>query len=105
MAILNLIGWLCVAFVAFLIAGLFMVAIFQSTFWAVVFPLAFFAQLFKHKATVIVFLAFIAPVTFGLALISDGQLGLGLLISLTILVALIPAMLTKAFILRKTRSL
>lgn len=103
MAILNFLVWVCVALIALLVIGLLIAVLFKSSFWLTAFSLAFFAQLFRHKATVIVFLAFIIPAIYLLSAISGGQLGFGLFVLLTILLSLIPAMLTKAIILWKNR--
>ncbi len=101
MAILNFLVWICVALIAVLVIGLLIAVIFKSSFWLTVFFLSFFSQLFRHKATVTVFLAFVIPAIYLLSAISGGQLGVGLFILLTILLSLIPAMLAKAFIMWK----
>jgi len=101
MAILNFLVWTCFALITLLIIGVLIAVLFKSFFWVISFSLAFFAQLFRHKTTVIVFLLFIIPAIYLLLSISRGDLGVTLFIFLTILLSLIPTMLSKAFIFWK----
>jgi len=105
MEILNVISWICATALVILIAWFLLSFLFRTGVWFIAAPSAFFLQLFKYRGVLLTFLAFGLPVWLFLDYLSTGQLSTGLMILLTFLISLVPALLARALIAFRLRKL